>query len=668
MSDLSLYQILQIVRDEIKKSQVGNVKKIIGPAGEKGEKGEVGGQGIQGPKGDKGPKGDRGLKGDKGPKGEDGKDGEDGDDGVGIARIEQGTDSEVIMHLTDGTSYMVEMPLGEGGTMNEVHYKSIGGGGSGVVDLSGYVRRPSNTHDGKWLVYREPDGTNQGEWAPATTDLIETNAMLMFRDIKGRFAPTPEELAELDNQLKVNRFIWEKIQELDLKAGGVAISTDPPNDPDNGMFWFDNTEDVMQLFIWHTDSDAWVPVAPPTTLEGRVSAGEAIQQAIIDQIQESLVEQETLKNKVSALEGAVGEHSFIFEDVSQNPRDGQFILKTPGNANTNMLSEGAIIGFSTTDRDDNSVAWDKVNTGDVLRMSSIDVQTAELRVTAQAGPSTFLYEKISGDLDRLSALPYDCILLSAFDPAGLATIDYVDAQDKDLSDRIDAQDDKFLPFEAGPDNKLQGNLYMRNNRVREVGDPQGGTDAAHKKYVDEAIKAGQHSDKTYVAPASLVLWKYTTKHRKDLQSNEWCLEDKGGGEVNLHCSGWINGKFYFAGNETNYTHEIGNQVVTVSEWNGSNVLQFKASKWWIQQKTVVDGRNKYHNSCTGSYLKWGLEAHPLVEGRYYALNLPPPFPLFYYNEDAMMNGTDATRSALIVDEDGNEMMPEDAVDRGEVLP
>ena len=121
MSDLSLYQILQIVKDEIKKAQLGNVKKIIGPAGEKGEKGEVGGQGIQGPKGDKGPKGDRGLKGDKGPKGEDGKDGKDGDDGVGIARIEQEVDNAIVMHLTDGSSYMVEMPLSEGGTISEVH-------------------------------------------------------------------------------------------------------------------------------------------------------------------------------------------------------------------------------------------------------------------------------------------------------------------------------------------------------------------------------------------------------------------------------------------------------------------------------------------------------------------------------------------------------------------
>ena len=227
MSELSLYEIVQLIRQEIAKSQVGKVKRITGPKGDKGEPGVPGGQGIQGKQGERGDVGPAGPKGEQGPAGEDGPQGEDGADGVSITNIDQDSvDGSVIITMSDGESYTIEMPLfdQEGNLSREVHYKSGGGGGSGVIDLSGYVRRPSNTHGGKWLVYREPDGTNQGEWAPATTDLIETNGMLMFRDAKGRFQPTPEELDELNTQLKVNRFIWEKIQELDVKAGGVAIS------------------------------------------------------------------------------------------------------------------------------------------------------------------------------------------------------------------------------------------------------------------------------------------------------------------------------------------------------------------------------------------------------------------------------------------------------------
>ena len=310
MSELSLYEIVQLIRQEIAKSQVGKVKRITGPKGDKGEPGVPGGQGIQGKQGERGDVGPAGPKGEQGPAGEDGPQGEDGADGVSITNIDQDSvDGSVIITMSDGESYTIEMPLfdQEGNLSREVHYKSGGGGGSGVVDLSGYVRRPSNTHGGKWLLYREPDGTNQGEWAPATTDLIETNGMLMFRDAsRVGLQPTPEELDELNTQLKVNRFIWEKIQELDVKAGGVAISDTPPDEPDNGMFWFDNSEDVMQLYIWHTDSDAWIPVAPPTTLEGRVATGEATQAAIIAQIQESLQVQADIMLKVGELEVSKG--------------------------------------------------------------------------------------------------------------------------------------------------------------------------------------------------------------------------------------------------------------------------------------------------------------------------------------------------------------------------
>ena len=307
MSDFSLYEIIQIVKQEITKSQVGSVKRITGPAGEKGNTGEPGGPGIQGPRGDKGPQGPVGPQGNQGKKGDKGVKGDDGTDGIGVARIEQDLDDSIIMHMTDGNTYVIEMPiLDKQGNPTEVHYKAAGGGGGGgMVDLSKYVKRPTNTHDGKWLVYREADSTNQGEWTPATTDLIETNGQLMFRDIKGRFAPTPEEFDELTNQLKVNRFIWEKIQELDLKAGGVAISPSPPNDPDNGMFWFDNSADVMQLFIWHTDSNAWIPVSAPTTLEGRVASGETTQAAIIQQINVALEEQTAIRNKLAEVDQAV---------------------------------------------------------------------------------------------------------------------------------------------------------------------------------------------------------------------------------------------------------------------------------------------------------------------------------------------------------------------------
>jgi len=96
-----------------------------------------------------------------------------------------------------------------------------GGGGGGSTDLSEYVKRPTpGKRTGQWLTYREQPGGVGREWEVLTTDLVETNPSIMFRDSKGRFAPTPDELDNLTDQLKVNRFFWECLQDLDSRPGG----------------------------------------------------------------------------------------------------------------------------------------------------------------------------------------------------------------------------------------------------------------------------------------------------------------------------------------------------------------------------------------------------------------------------------------------------------------
>ena len=277
MSDLSLIDIVNLIRAEIARTEIGDVKRITGPAGEQGPQGEAGIQGPQGPRGNDGKQGPAGAKGDQGKKGDKGVKGDPGDDGVGIARVEQDIDNAIVVYLTDGNSYTIEMPLinDDGSLAKEVHFKT-GGGGSGDIDLAMYVRRPETAlRDGRWLAYREAENGATKEWSPITTDMVETNGQLMFRDSLGRFAPTPEELDELTTQLKVNRFIWDKIQSLDIDKSGIYIGPLPPPEDDraNGMFWFCNSENSMQLFVFHEDSDAWIPVAPPATIADRVAAG-----------------------------------------------------------------------------------------------------------------------------------------------------------------------------------------------------------------------------------------------------------------------------------------------------------------------------------------------------------------------------------------------------------
>ena len=601
--------------------------------------GDTGPQGPQGPRGNdgkQGPKGDKGIQGKMGPAGPSG---DDGSDGVGIARVEQDIDNAIVVYLTDGNSYTIEMPLiqDDGSLAKEVHFKSGGGGGGGVIDLSGYVRRPSNTHGGKWLLYREADGTNQGEWTPATTDLIETNGMLMFRDAKGRFQPTPEELDELNTQLKVNRFIWEKIQELDVKAGGVAISEDPPEDPDNGMFWFDNSEDVMQLFIWHTDSDAWVPVAPPTTLEGRVATGEATQAAIIAQINESLQVQADIMLKVGELEvskGSVARYKVMGTEFAVASRAGELYVSSPD------ASQVVNISLAILDLDDNPtkpcheddiIEFDWPD-GGVARYQVVSGESQALVVSYLSGTHTFEADQ------ELETYVYP-------QNKGSASIDYVDAQD-----------DLKLDKTGGT---VTGDIAMSGKRITGLGDPTSNAHAATKKYVDQRNTNG----------ISTQLWKYCEgKDRSELRNREFTVNfvDGDKDKIEIYIYPYLNGRWWAPAVNTNYTHQIGETYCTISDWQGACAIGFKGLKWWfIQQAYDSEGVKRWHNALQGNYYKLAYpEKYRLKDQHWYNLNLPSPFPLVNFPEEVHTGGMGATFG---IEPEEAPVSP-DAIDMGEVLP
>jgi hypothetical protein len=298
MSDFTLVEILNLVRAEIARTEIGDVKRITGPQGEQGPMGETGPQGPQGPRGNDGQQGPAGIKGNQGKKGDKGVKGADGDDGVGIARIDQDSvDGSVVMYLTDGTSYTVEMPLidSDGNLSREVHYKTGGSGGGdgggGTVDLSGYVRRPGGSLKDSWLVYKEgSDGSRA--WAPVTTDLVAVNPN-PFRDAKGRYALTPKELENINNQRDVNEFLYEKIQQ--VEAGeippGTIVSEDPPENPEEGLCWYDTGR--LELFVYA--QGGWFPCSP---LGARVDAGEALQAQILSRVEAGEATQATISGQL----------------------------------------------------------------------------------------------------------------------------------------------------------------------------------------------------------------------------------------------------------------------------------------------------------------------------------------------------------------------------------
>ena len=219
---------------------------------------------------------------------------------------------------------------------------------------------------------------------------------------------------------------WRTKSFLTADGSVVEVGPIPPNDPSEGGLWYDSTR--LELFVFYTDPDGvggWVPCSP---LGARVEAGEIIQQQLLERVAEGEKAQVELQNKVNALEGAIGEHKLLFTTTNSNVRPGEFNLKNMEMGLVNTISTATFISISETDADGNAIDRDNFEPGDVIRIVSIDGERSDLKIES-GGSGFYKIESATGPLDRLSEIPYDFVLLSSFDPSGLATIDYVDAQD-----------------------------------------------------------------------------------------------------------------------------------------------------------------------------------------------------------------------------------------------
>ena len=122
--------------------------------GEKGPKGDTGPQGPKGPKGDTGatgPQGPQGLKGDKGDTGPQGPQGEKGDPGtITIDTSLSTTSTNAVQNKAITTA--INSKANTSHTHNDLYYTksevdnmNLGGGSSGEVNLSNYIRKSSTS-------------------------------------------------------------------------------------------------------------------------------------------------------------------------------------------------------------------------------------------------------------------------------------------------------------------------------------------------------------------------------------------------------------------------------------------------------------------------------------------------------------------------------------------
>ena len=289
-------------------------------------------------------------------------------------------------------------------------------------------------------------------------------------------------------------------------GNSVWITDELPDDNyvSNGDLWFDNTEDTMQLFLWHEESGAWLPVAPPTTLEGRVEAGEATQQAIIAQIQESLVEQANISKRVDELsitKGSVARYVVKGTSINVATRNGELYVNSPNAADVEYISFAPFDsnGQATKpcNKDDIVEFVEAVGgkyAGDITRYRVVSGDSNALTVEYLSGENDFEV----GEAEEVYVYPQN---------SDLASVDYVDAQDEALKEQIDLKmsltgtqrlspDNFWRLKQVTPEGNDQTYLSISNAEIRlyHVAEPAADDHATTKKYVDDRINAIPDTD------------------------------------------------------------------------------------------------------------------------------------------------------------------------------
>ena len=157
-------------------------------------------------------------------------------------------------------------------------------------------------------------------------------------------------------------------------------------------------------------------------LQGQIDEGLETQAEIQGQIEE-------LGNKISALEGSVIDANWEFTQSNSSPRTGEFGLYVSQNVGATTWESATNIIINGTDADGETYTFDKITVNDVIRMGAENGTSAEYKITAIAVPGMYIVEYLRGSGAPTDSTLYAFTFLSAFDPEGLATIDYVDNQD-----------------------------------------------------------------------------------------------------------------------------------------------------------------------------------------------------------------------------------------------
>ena len=181
-----------------------------------------------------------------------------------------------------------------------------------------------------------------------------------------------------------------------------------------------------------------------------------------------------LESRVSQIESVSLDARYMFEGDGSIPRDGEFTILNGSevamewvDATGLVFNENAIEG---------KPEWDKVVEGDIIRLGGSTASGigpaenireadsfAEFKVTGRAGPASFTVDLIRSASHPLDGIEYGVLLLSSFDPTGLATTDFVVEMDaQTLSAANQYTDNKLTGYIPKTGGDVTGKLVFKS--------------------------------------------------------------------------------------------------------------------------------------------------------------------------------------------------------------
>jgi len=440
----------------------------------------------------------------------------------------------------------------------------------------------------------------------------------------------------------------QEFQRWDVVKGtgsSVWITGDLPDENyvSNGDLWFDNTEDTMQLFLWHEDSDAWLPVAPPTTLDARVTAGEATQAAIIAQIQTSLDDQAKIAAKVEELtitKGAVSR--YVVKDTAISAvasRNGELYVSSPNAADVTEISFAPFDSNGQTTKPCNAddiiefvEAVGLRNAGETTRYKVVSGTYNAMTVEYLSGTNDFEI----GEAEEVYIYPQN---------SDLASVEYVDAQDdllrtmitengRGLNKKLDKEKSNEVTdgFRIKGDGGTYISTFGDELGLYHVKYPESAGHAATMGYVDDEIAKIVIPEIPEIPEAEEalqpLLWKYMGQQvqAEDLEPGQFTYRysgDQGAadGWVKIYTSRYdASGRQIASG--ISFQHDMTDKMfLSMMNEDGGMAIHMKAKILYFNEGS---GDNKYHR-FEGKF--WRV-AKSTSTGKSFILNVPGFLPTY----------------------------------------